>query len=408
MSLAVGTFVGPYEVVAALGAGGMGEVYRARDARLGRDVAIKAIADGFITDPERVARFHREAQLLAALNHPHIATVYGLEESGGSQFLVMELVEGETLAERLTRGSLAIDEALAIARQVAEALQAAHEKGIIHRDLKPANIALDENGQVKVLDFGLAKALSPVDAADNPALTQSPTLTFGATHAGVILGTAAYMAPEQAKGKPADKRSDVWAFGCVLYEMLAGKRAFDGEDASETLAYVLTRDPDWKALPASVSPAIRALLKRSLQRDRQRRMADVSTALFVLDEASALAAPEEPANAGPDGQRDFGPRWRRVLSPAAAAVTAALLTASGAWWATRPTAPVVTRTMIATSEEMGAGSRTNRMSPAGTKSTCGLFRLSARAAGKSQHWPSLRSSVSPTLMTPGRSGTYAP
>jgi serine/threonine-protein kinase len=180
----------------------MGEVYRARDTRLGRDVAIKAVADSFIADPERIARFHREAQLLASLKHPHIATVYGLEESGGSQFLVMELVNGETLAERLERGPLAIDEALAIARQVAEALQAAHEKGIIHRDLKPANIALDENGQVKVLDFGLAKALGPADAADNPALTQSPTLTPGATQAGVLLGTAAYMAPEQAKGNP--------------------------------------------------------------------------------------------------------------------------------------------------------------------------------------------------------------
>ncbi len=223
----------------------MGEVYRARDTKLGRDVAIKVVSDGFGHDPERMARFEREAHMLAALNHPHIAAIYGLEESSGSQFLVMELVEGETLADRIgsrlrlsearTQG-LPVAEALAIARQVAEALQAAHEKGIIHRDLKPANIALTADGQVKVLDFGLAKALDPVQST---GLSNSPTLTLGATQAGVVLGTAAYMSPEQVKGRAADQRSDVWAFGCVLFEMLTGTRACDGEDVSDTLAAVL-------------------------------------------------------------------------------------------------------------------------------------------------------------------------
>ena len=259
MSLSPGTRLGPYEIQSALGAGGMGEVYRARDTKLGRDVALKVVAESFAHDPERVARFQREAQLLASLNHPHIATIYGLEEARGSHFLAMELVEGATLAERLKAGPIPVGEALGIARQVADALQAAHEKGIIHRDLKPANIALTVEGQVKVLDFGLAKALEVVPAGD---VSASPTLSLAATQAGVILGTAAYMAPEQAKGRPVDKRSDVWAFGCVLYEMFAGKRAFEGEDISDTLANVLKSEPDWQALPADVPAAIQVLLRR--------------------------------------------------------------------------------------------------------------------------------------------------
>src|SRR5262249_35727826 len=240
MSLPIRARIGVSEIVAALGAGGMGEVFRARDTRLGRDVAIKTLPDAFVSDLERTARFEREAQLLAALNHPHIAGIYGLEDVGGNRVLVLEFVDGESLAQRLTAGRLAVDEALAVARQIIDALEAAHEKGIVHRDLKPGNIMLTADGNVKVLDFGLAK-LEPgpgTAGGAGPAggLTHSPTLTFAATQAGMILGTAAYMSPEQAKGRAADKRSDVWSFGCVLFEMLTGKRAFDGEDVSDTLA----------------------------------------------------------------------------------------------------------------------------------------------------------------------------
>ncbi len=244
--------LGPYEVVSLLGAGGMGEVFRARDTRLNRDVALKILPDAFASDAERVARFTREAQTLAALNHPHIAQIYGVEIGAGEgsgpgcRALVMELVEGEDLSERLSRGPLPIDEALPIARQIAEALEAAHEQGIIHRDLKPGNIKLRPDGTVKVLDFGLAKALdhAPVSGSQASPVQQSPTITTPAmTLQGVILGTAAYMSPEQAKGRLADRRSDVWAFGCVLFEMLTARRAFDGEDVSDTLAAVLRGDP---------------------------------------------------------------------------------------------------------------------------------------------------------------------
>jgi len=269
----------------------MGEVYRARDTKLGREVAIKILPASFVHDPDRVARFQREAQMLAALNHPHIAAIYGLEDSGATQFLVLELVEGETLAsklEGLTAGGLGLDQTLAIARQVADALEAAHEKGIIHRDLKPANIAITHDGDVKVLDFGLAKAL---EANARPELTHSPTLTFAATQAGVILGTAAYMSPEQAKGRTADKRADIWAFGCVLYEMLTGRRAFDGEDVSEVIAAVIRGEPDWSALPPNTPEQIRLLLKRCLEKDRKARISDIGTARFLMTETIAPASP---------------------------------------------------------------------------------------------------------------------
>src|SRR5574338_517485 len=261
MSLAPGSRIGPYEVQVLLGAGGMGEVYRARDTRLGRDVALKTLPGSFTHDPERLARFRREAQMLAALNHPHIGAIYGFEEIDGRHVLVLELVEGETLAHRVARGPLPIDEALSIGQQIAEALLAAHEKGIIHRDLKPANVALTEHDSVKVLDFGLAKpgeaAGSSGDLMNSPTLT-SPTILSGV---GVILGTAAYMSPEQAKGRAADKRSDVWAFGCLLFEMLTGRRPFEGEDVSDTIASVLRGEPDWNALPASLAPAIRLMIE---------------------------------------------------------------------------------------------------------------------------------------------------
>src|SRR5207253_3647350 len=282
MSLSPGIRLGPYEIVAAIGAGGMGEVYRARDTRLKRDVAIKILPEHCADDADRLARFQREAETLASLNHPHIAAIYGLEESASTgsgqarvRALVMELVDGETLAERIARGPLAIDEALAVARQIAEALEAAHERGIIHRDLKPANIKVTPDGTVKVLDFGLAKlaesAGSGRQAAGSAHLSVSPTITSPAmTGIGMLLGTAAYMAPEQAKGKPADKRSDVWAFGCVLYEMLAGERPFPGEDVTDTIVSVMSKDPDWSALPATTPPAIGRLLRRAPQRDPKR------------------------------------------------------------------------------------------------------------------------------------------
>src|SRR5688572_2930934 len=235
MALSPGTCLGPYEITAQIGVGGMGEVWRATDANLGRQVALKVLPDTFAHDPERLARFEREAKTLASLSHPNIAIIYGLEKADGIRALVMELVEGPTLADRITQGPIPFDEALPIAKQIAEALEAAHELGIVHRDLKPANIKVREDGVVKVLDFGLAKALPPAGAA-SASVTQSPTITTPAmTQAGMILGTAAYMSPEQAKGRDADKRSDIWAFGCVLYEILTGRRAFDGEDMTEVL-----------------------------------------------------------------------------------------------------------------------------------------------------------------------------
>src|SRR5687767_6138156 len=253
MALSPGTRFGSFEILSLLGAGGMGEVYRARDARLNRDVALKVLPEAFTSDPERLARFTREAQTLAALNHSNIGGIHGLEDANGRQALVLELVEGPTLADRIAQGALPLEEALLIARQIADALEAAHEQGIIHRDMKPANIKLRPDGTVKVLDFGLAKALEPASSA-NVNATASPTITSPAmmTGVGVLLGTAAYMSPEQARGRPVDKRSDIWAFGCVLYEMLAGTRAFDGEDISDTLAAVLRAEPDWAALPSGV------------------------------------------------------------------------------------------------------------------------------------------------------------
>jgi serine/threonine-protein kinase len=285
MALTPGQRLGAYEVVSALGAGGMGEVYRARDTKLQRDVAIKVLPESLATDRDRLARFEREAQLLAALNHPHIAAIYGVDTAADTQFLVLELVEGDTLADRIARGgALPLSEAVAMARQIADALQAAHDKGIIHRDLKPANIALTADGHVKVLDFGLAKAMEGAPAAQSsaPAATLSPTLSMAMTEAGFILGTAAYMSPEQAKGRPADKRSDVWAFGCVLFEMLTGKRAFEGEDASDTLAGILRGEPDWKALPRSTPPHVREVLTGCLAKDRKQRFTDIAVVAYLL------------------------------------------------------------------------------------------------------------------------------
>jgi serine/threonine-protein kinase len=342
-----GSRIGPYEIETALGAGGMGEVYRARDTRLNRRVAIKSLPAAFAQDPERVARFKREAQLLAALNHPHIAGIHGLEEANGSQFLVLEFVDGETLADRLVKGPIPLAESLRIAREIIDALEAAHEKGIIHRDLKPGNVALTADGQVKVLDFGLAR-YEAGDSSSSIDLTASPTLAYAGTQAGIILGTAAYMSPEQAKGKAVDKRSDVWAFGCLLFEMLSGKKAFEGEDVSDTLAAILRGEPDWAALPPDVPPGLRTLIKRCLERDRRARIPDLSVVRFLMadnadaDLLSASGLHVQPAVAAvPAGRPTLVPwlvaavfalglasalllwsPWRRVASPSPVRVSA--------------------------------------------------------------------------------------
>jgi eukaryotic-like serine/threonine-protein kinase len=288
-----------YEIVALIGAGGMGEVYRARDTTLHREVAIKILPPAFAIDTERVARFKREAQVLASVNHPNIAAIYGLVEAGDVDALVLEFVDGPTLADRIAHGPLPLDEALAIARQIADALECAHEQGIVHRDLKPANIKVREDGTVKVLDFGLAKMAERPDGrgSHDRSTTQSPTITTPAvTAAGIILGTAAYMSPEQAKGKPADNRSDIWAFGCVLYEMLTGKRAFDGDDVADTLAAILRSEPDWNALPMSTPPALRRLLRRCIERDRRKRLANIADARLELDDTVTSGGSPHPVS----------------------------------------------------------------------------------------------------------------
>jgi WD40 repeat protein len=297
MSLSAGTRLGPYEILVPLGAGGMGEVYRARDTKLRRDVAIKILPQIFTSDPERLARFEREAQMLAALNHSHIGAIYGVEDAGGVRALVLELVEGETLAERLRRGSVPVVEALAIARQIADALEAAHERSIVHRDLKPANVKITPDGQVKVLDFGLAKAV--VSNTTGPDLSQSPTWTENGTSKGAILGTAAYMSPEQARGKTVDKRTDIWAYGCVLYEMLTGRKAFAGETASDAIAAILQREPDWTKLPAAAPAAVPRLLRRCLEKDPCRRLRDIGDARLEVDDALSSPARNDLARGRP-------------------------------------------------------------------------------------------------------------
>src|SRR5262245_8353444 len=313
MPLAAGARLGPYEIISALGAGGMGEVYRARDTKLGREVAIKILPSNVIADTDRVARFSREAQILASLNHPNIASIFHLEEADGVSALVLELVEGETLAERIARGPIPIDEAIPIARQMCEALEASHEHGIIHRDLKPANIKITPDGNVKVLDFGLAKLTGPPEGGpyafalgagfSRPNVSLSPTITSPAmmTGIGMLLGTAAYMAPEQAKGKPADKRSDIWAFGCVLYEMLTGIRPFATSDVTETLAAILMRDPDWRALPAKTPSSVSRLLHRCLEKDLHERLRDIGDARLDLKDAAIAKFDEIVVRQRPSG-----------------------------------------------------------------------------------------------------------
>jgi serine/threonine-protein kinase len=286
VSLTPGTRLGPYEVTAQIGVGGMGEVYRATDTNLARQVAIKVLPEAVASDTERLARFDREAKTLASLNHPNIAQIYGLEKTDSIRAIVMELVEGPTLADRIAQGPILVDEALSIAKQIADALEAAHEQGVIHRDLKPANIKSTAAGVVKVLDFGLAKAV--VGETTSADLSQSPTLTVNGTRDGVILGTAAYMSPEQARGKPVDKRSDVWAFGCVLYEMLTGRAAFSGETISDTIAAILGREPKWSALKTSAS--LRRVLQRCLEKDPRRRLHDIADVRIEIEDVMSGAA----------------------------------------------------------------------------------------------------------------------
>ena len=322
MPLSPGTRLGPYEIAAQIGVGGMGEVYRATDTKLDRDVAIKVLPESLAGDPDRIARFQREAKTLAALNHPNIAAIYGLEEADSTKALVMELVEGPTLADRIAQGAIPVDEALPIAKQIAEALEAAHEQGIIHRDLKPANIKVRTDGTVKVLDFGLAKALEPTGAM-SPGMSQAPTITTPAmTQAGMILGTAAYMSPEQAKGKTVDRRSDVWAFGAVLYEMLTGKRAFLGDDVSDTLALVLKFDPEWDSLPADAPSRIRQVIQSCLQKDPKQRIRDIGDVSLALGGAFESGASQRPVSVAAVAQ----PVWRRAWPVAAALVVGGIVT----------------------------------------------------------------------------------
>jgi eukaryotic-like serine/threonine-protein kinase len=333
MQLPSGTRIGPYEIVGALGAGGMGEVFKARDVRLGREVAIKALPDLFVDNPERVARFEREAQVLASLNHPHIAQIYGVEEADHRRFLILEFIDGKSLADIIAGRAMTFSDALPLARQILEALEAAHDKGIVHRDLKPANIMVTSEGTVKVLDFGLAR-VNEADGSSDSA--NSPTLTFAATQAGVILGTAAYMSPEQAKGRVADRRSDVWAFGCVFYEMLTGTRAFAGEDLSDTLAAVLRGDPDWSLLSPPVPPGVKRLIERCLTRDRKARIPEIGAVRFLLEDALSHPA-SAPAMVVPtDAPRQ--PARSNWMALAAAAAGAALVTA-GAVWFLKPNPP---------------------------------------------------------------------
>jgi len=334
MSLTVGEKLGSYEILAPLGAGGMGQVYRARDAKLGREVAIKVLPEEFTQHPQKLARFQREARLLATLNHPGIATLYGVEEwsprPGGPDrrqpFLVMELVEGETLAERIARGPLPVTEALTISQQIAEALEAAHEKGVIHRDLKPANIKVDPEGHVKVLDFGLAKLAEAEGDSSGEAGSLSPTLSREATRAGVILGTAAYMSPEQAKGKAIDKRTDIFSFGIVLYEMLTGRRAFSGEDVSDVLASILKTEPDWKVIPSDLDPRVQNLLRRCLRKDRKNRLQAIGDVRVEIEDI--LTNPLDESRTATTVAPERASVWR----PALLAAIGSAAVASLGWW----------------------------------------------------------------------------
>ncbi|MDX2152452.1 MAG: protein kinase [Bryobacteraceae bacterium] len=401
MPLAPGSRLGPYEIASPLGAGGMGEVWRARDSKLNRDVAIKVLPASLAGDARSMTRFEREAQLLAALNHPNIAALYGLEDSGAQPALVMELVEGETLADRIRRGPVAVAEAVAIARQICDALEAAHAKGIIHRDLKPANVKLTPEGQVKVLDFGLAKALEPeagVSAAAAGTGHDSPTLSLAATRAGVILGTAGYMSPEQARGVPADKRSDIWAFGVLLYELLTGRLTFAGETVADTLAAVLKTDPDFAALPADTPAPLRRLLRRCLQRDRKKRLHDIADARLELE-----LEPEPLLPAGADAAARRA--WRTIVPWAVAGALA--LAIPVLLWFNRPrgtTDPLAVRFELLPPEGMRFTDAGHSVSPDGR-----LLLIHAMLDGSTETSLYLRALNAPNyrLLPGATNGRYA-
>ena len=365
MALEIGSRLGHYDVTALIGEGGMGEVYQATDTQLNRQVALKILPEAFATDPDRLARFQREAQVLASLNHPGIAAIYGIEEAEGTRALVLELVEGPTLADRIAHGPIPLDDALPIAKQIAEAVEAAHEAGVIHRDLKPANIKVREDGTVKVLDFGLAKALDPNPTGDP---SQSPTLTAAATQMGVIMGTAAYMSPEQASGETTDKRSDIWSFGVVLFEMLTGQRVFTGKTISHVLSAVLQVEPKWDSLPITTPQPLTRLLRRCLEKEPKRRLRDVSEAVIHLEEAAA--APVGSPSTAEAASQPAG--WRQALPLVlAASLIVAVITGLAVWSVTRPAPPMpprVTRFSIALSPNMSPGALHGRiaLSPSGT------------------------------------------
>ena len=393
MPLSPGTRLGPYEIIGSIGSGGMGEVYRARDTKLNRYVAIKVLPDLLARDPGRLQRLQREAQLLASLNHPHIATIHGLEESGGTCAVVMELVEGDDLKQRIARGSMPLAEALAVARQIADALEAAHAQGIVHRDLKPANIKLRADGAVKVLDFGLAKAMEP--SSSSSAVDESPTITspVAMTEPGVLLGTAAYMSPEQARGKAVDKRADIWAFGCVLYELLAGRSVFRGETVSDTIASVLEREPAWGVLPAETPPGVRRLLQRCLQKDPKRRLHDIADARIEIEDAQSGLRED-----GPIATPRVGSRSRRVWMSAVALV--ALIVAGSVGWLVHsaPAAPE-TRLEINTAPTSDASFA---ISPDGR-----TVAFVVRFGGKGQLWLRSLDSSSPRALA-GTDGATRP